>query len=376
MATCNFCQRKFQSSQGVRAHLRRCERYQTSRKTGFGALGTMPRQALPKAASTPAATPPLQSNPLVAQPDPTTPWRELLKSMAELSTKRDAPQTPQQQRRKILQAAKVQVIDHDRTSLGQVTPAMRGAAKAAIEREMAILPLEELPFDEVCERAIAIRERCYAPTFTRHAQEAERQNAEREARHRKQIEDMAAGHRADRRKTTLIEQAIGQARARCEAKGIIGQHRFSVLVDIELRLTEWLTGRESVPEAHAIIQTVLDARFVEAEAKQDAARAKKDAKWRREMIWLLVLGALVGLVVLALKFPAHTSAVFRWIQQTFGLTPEAEAGSPNREASKTTPPAASAESRPGSTRRRKDPVAPPSPESPWAPSVGPAQGRA
>jgi hypothetical protein len=90
-------------------------------------------------------------------------------------------------------------------------------------------PLEELPFDEVCELVIAIRDCCYAPTFKRQAQEAEHQNTEHEARRRKQIEEMAACHRADRRKTILIDQAIGQAGARCEAKGIIGQHRLSVL---------------------------------------------------------------------------------------------------------------------------------------------------
>ena len=376
MATCNFCHRKFQSSQAVRAHLRRCDRYQSSRKTGFGALGTMARQAMPKAAATSAATPPFQSAPQFAQPDLTAPWRELLKSMAEPATKPEPPPSPQQRRRKVLQAAKERTIDHYRTPLGTVTSAMRGAAKTAIERELAALPLEELPFDEVCELAIAIRDRCYAPTFNRQAQEAEHRNATHEARQRKQLEDIAAGHRTNRRKTTLIEQAIGQARAQCEAKRIIGPHRLSLLVDIELRLTELLTGSESVPDAHAIIQTVVDARFIEAEAKQEAARAKKDAKWREEMVWLLVLGALVGLVVLAFKFPAHTSAILNWIKQAFGLTPGAEASSPNRDASETTPPAASAEARSPSKRWRKDPVAPCSPEPLSGIAVGLEPGHA
>jgi hypothetical protein len=92
---------------------------------------------------------------------------------------------------------------------------MRGAAKMVIERELATLPLEELPFDEVRELVTAIRDRCYAPTFKRQAQEAEHQNAEHEARHRKEMEEMAASRRADRWKTTLIDQAIGQVRAKC-----------------------------------------------------------------------------------------------------------------------------------------------------------------
>jgi hypothetical protein len=37
---------------------------------------------------------------------------------------------------------------------------MRGAAKLAIERELASLPLEELPFEGVLEIAAAIRDSC------------------------------------------------------------------------------------------------------------------------------------------------------------------------------------------------------------------------
>jgi hypothetical protein len=241
---------------------------------------------------------------------------------------------------------------------------------------LASLRLEDLPFEEVREFAAAIRDQRYAPTFKRQAMEAARQHAEHESRRRKQIEDMAAGHRAAHRKTTLIEQSIGQARARCEAKQIVGWNRLSVLVDIESQLPEFLTGNESIPDAHAIIQTVLDARFVEAEAKQDGARGKADARWYEEMTGVLVLGTLIGLVVLALKYPAQALPILNWIERTFGLTPGAETGAPNPEASETTPPAASAEARPRSKRWRKYPVAPPGPESPWAPSAGPEPGHA
>lgn len=53
-----------------------------------------------------------------------------------------------------------------------------------------------------------------------------------------------------------------------------------------------------------------------------------------------MLGAVLGLVVMALKFPAHTSAIFLWIEETFGLTPEGKADSPTPDSSETTPPTA------------------------------------
>jgi hypothetical protein len=162
MAKCKFCQRRFQSEQGVKAHLKHCKRYQTIQRKKTPALGTKP-----EATATPAATPLVQPSPPVAAQDLTAPLLDFVKAMSEAATKRDAPQTSQQQRRKILEATKAQVIDRTWTPLGQVTASMRGGAKLAIERELASLPLEELPFDEVCEFAAAIRDCSYAPAFNK-----------------------------------------------------------------------------------------------------------------------------------------------------------------------------------------------------------------
>jgi hypothetical protein len=360
MATCNFCKEKFKSEQGVRAHMRGCDQYHKSKK--------LPALGMPKAGSTPT----VQPNPS-AGPDCAAPLRAFEKAMLEFSTKQEVPQTPQPLHRSLLQAVKAQVVDRYQSSSGIVTSTMRGAAKMAIEQQLASLPLEELPFDEVCELAAAIRDRLYAPTFKREAQEVEHQYAEQESRRRKQVEETAAGHRAAGRKATLIEQAIGKARARGEAKQIVGRSRLSVLVDIESQLTEFLTGNKSVPDANAMIQAMIDPRFVEAEAKQDAARAKADERWYEELAGFLVLGVFLSATLVALWYPTQALVILNWIERTFGLTRTAEAGAPNPEASETTPPPANMESRPPSKRRRKYPDAPP---SPWANSVGGEPGHA
>jgi hypothetical protein len=299
-----------------------------------------------------------------------------MKSISEFSSKQAAPQTPQQKRRTILQAVKARVIDRYGTPLGLVTASMRGTAKMAIERELSTPPLEELGFEEVCELAAAIRDRLYATAFKRQAREAERQRAEAERRHHKELETVGALVRAERRKKVLIQQASHQAHAYCQEKEITGWAHLSVLGDDEARLDALLTGDEPVLEAQAIVRSVLNARFAEAAAKLAAARAKADARWYEELAGVLVLGTLVGLVVLALKYTAQALPILNWIERTFGLTPGAEAGAPNPEASETTPPAASPEARPRSKRWRKYPVTPPSPASPWPPSVGPEPGRA
>jgi hypothetical protein len=245
-----------------------------------------------------------------------------------------------------------------------------------IERELATMPLEQFPFEEVLEVAAAIRDRLYESAFRKQAREAERQQAAHEAQRRKQIEELAAGHRADRRKTTLIEQAIGQARARCEAQQIVGWDRLGVLVDIESRLKELLIGGESVPDAQVIIQCVIEARFVEAEAKLAAAQANATERWYEEVAAVLVLGAVVAAPLLAAWYPTQTMAIFKWLEQTFGYTPGAEAATPTPETAETSSPAASAEARPPIKRRRKDPVAPSGPESPWGNALGGAPAHA
>jgi hypothetical protein len=357
----------------VKAHLKHCKRYETSQSKKACALGTEP-----KACVTAAAIPPVQAIPPIAAPDFSAPLRKFEQALRESSTKQQAPQTLQQRRREIVQAAKTQVINRYRPSSGTVTASMRGSAKMLIERELGTLPLEELPFEEVLELAAAIRDRLYEPALRKQAREAERQQVAHEAHRRKQIEDLAAGHRADRRKTTFIEQAIGQARARCEAQQIVGWDRLSVLVDLEVRLKEFLTGSESVPDAQVIIQTVLAARFVEAEAKHEAARMKADEQWREEVAAGLLLGAVVATPLLAAQYPAQTLAVFDWIERTFGYKPGAEAAAPTPDTSeKETPsPATSTEARPPIKRRRKDPVSSSSPESPWGNSVGGAPAHA
>lgn len=270
MSQCGFCQRMFRSPQAVKAHLKHCARYKTDKNKNSTALGRLPKAAV--------TSTPVQPNPPVEAPNLTAPLRDLVTSMCGAMTKQHAPHTPQQQRRTILQAAKAQVIDRYGTPLGQITASLRGAAKLQIERELASLPLEELPFGEVCEIAGAIRDRLYAITFRRQAREADRLSVGAEARQKKEVATLGAMLRADRQKKTFIQQANHQAHAYCHEKAIIGWDHVSVLADVESRLEVFLTGDESILEAQAIVRSVLESRYAEADATLAAARAKATRK--------------------------------------------------------------------------------------------------
>ena len=369
MAICHPCKQEFGSEQGVKAHMKRCEVYQAhKRNKKAAALGRVPKAAV--------TSPPIQLTPPVEAPDLTAPLRDLVKSMCEAMTKQDPPQTPQQQRRTILQAAKACVIDQFGSPLGQITASLRGAAKMAIERELASLPLEELPFKEVCELAAATPDRCYGPAFIRQVREATRQRVEEERRHKKELETLGALIRADRRKKIFIQQASQQALASCEEKAITGWEKLSVLDDIESRLKEFLTGDEPILEAQAIVRSVLGDRFAEADAKLAAAQAKATERWHEEVAAVLMVGTFLAIPLVAQWYPAQTVAIFNWLERTFGYKPGAEATAPIPEPSAQTPPAASEEARPRTASRRKYPDMPTSSESPWVNSVGGAPAHA
>lgn len=134
MAICRFCLREFQSEQSVKSHLKKCDLYEANKRNKkAAALGRLPQGDV--------TSPPAPA----AAPDLTAPLQELIKAFSELSSKQNMPPTPQQQHRVILQAAKVEVIDHYRTSLGTITASLRGAAKLAIEQQLTPLPLVDLP---------------------------------------------------------------------------------------------------------------------------------------------------------------------------------------------------------------------------------------
>ena len=156
--------------------------------------------------------------------------------------------------------------------------------------------------------ATAIRDRVYVAPFRAQEDEKERQRAKDETRHRQQVQELGALLQAARRKRLFIQQATHHAQAYWEEKQIMKWAHLSIVGDIESRLDEFLTGEEPIMEAQTIVQSVLEARFAEAEAQLGAARTKQDAKWRDEMLALLLLGTLASLVVLASKYPHHALA--------------------------------------------------------------------
>ena len=300
-----------------------------------------PRQTQPKAASTASSKPPGGLN-TASAPDAMSPYQEMLKSFGPLHNGPAASDTPQQTRRKRLQAAKTQVIDQYWPVSGTVTTILRASAKAALERELQTLPLEEFSLQEVHELAAGIRDRIYQPAFEEQDREAERRRTEQEARKQKELKAAAAREQAERRKDLLIEQALEHARKLCGTMNVTGIQRFSIVVEIEQKLRDYLTGQETLTEAYDAVNATIEFRLAEIRAEHEAAKEREEKEQRE--LWLYG-GLLVGAVVLCIQDPQIMGWIAEQLRKIFGamaptpdpVSTEPSAATPSATASAPAP---------------------------------------
>jgi hypothetical protein len=298
MHKCNFCQRQdFPSRQSFNAHCRWCPAYQQHKQNRNTASGTSLRQAVPKGRPHQAISSPIQSPPLPHTNDPLAPFSNFLQSIGlPPPGVAGAQETPQQQLRRLLQAAKSHAVDHHWSSTGTVTTEMRAAARLAIDRELRSEPLDEFTPQEVNELAEGIRERVY--TSLRHRQEKEaRRTQEAEERKRAANRDDDRKHtERTKKKTAFLHEARRRAAALLKTRSLSLLQRIQVLEEILEHLDATLNGAESLSEAYASIDAVLQARV----AEWDAYEAAREARQQEE--WMEIAAVILGLIALGFMY--------------------------------------------------------------------------
>lgn len=304
-ALCQFCGRDFDSSQGVRAHLRFCPDYKHMRRQ-------LPRQDTePKAsglgtglASNRSRGVPLarRAGPRARQIEPEEagevdesegPHQELVdeerehdrraQQQAEAARQREqarevarvrAQQETETQGRQ--EAAERQAKEAGRRTMQQVKdraiswfslpgyqiPAdAQAQALAEIEKELSKLPLGELPEWELTTRAEGIRDRIYRPVIQ--AQDRAREDEERK---RKQ----------DQRRTDLIVAGVSYARQELRREEDLDDGtRRRIEQKAKEILEQEIEGNESETDMRSLVNEILDQELEEAEEKRrEQARPK------------------------------------------------------------------------------------------------------
>ena len=307
MHTCRFCLRDdFPSPQSFYAHLKWCDAYKQHKLEQKAAASL--RQAVPKAHPAQTTSPP---NPQPPTNDPFAPFMHALHNAGLRPPETiEAQETAQQRIRRLLQAAKSQAIDHDWSLTRTVTADMRAEARLTIDRELRHEPLDEFTPQEVRELVEGIRERVYLSIQRRQEKETRRTQEAEERKRAGQLENTRKQQKCIKKKSAFITEARRRAVVLLQTRSFSLIQRIHVMDEILTPLDAALTGEESMSEAYASIDAVLQARVTDWEAEDAAKAAKQQEEW--------IEFAVVGLVIIAGGFTfVNAPGILLWLLNVF-----------------------------------------------------------
>lgn len=320
MHTCRFCLRdNFPSLQSFYAHLKWCDGYR-QHKLEQKATASL-REAVPKAHPDQTTSPP---TPLPHTNDPLAPLMQALQGAGLRSTKTgEAQETAQQRIRRLLQAAKSQAIDHYWPLTMTVTAEMRAEARLAIDRELRNEPLDEFSTQEVRELVEGIRERVYISIQRRQEKETRRAQEAEDRKRAEHLEHDRAQQERTERKSAFLNEAQRRAIVLFRTRSLSLVQRIHVMYEILTPLDAALTGDESLSEACASIDAVLQARVTDWEAGDAAKAAKQQEEWMEF--------AVVVLVIIAGGFTfVKAPGILLWLLNVFSPKPADSAEDPKK----------------------------------------------
>lgn len=294
MNTCNFCGRNDLSSpQSFYAHLKWCPKYPKREQKRKAASGTSLREAVPKGQPHPSISPPIPPLSLPHLNDPFAPFRDFLQGVGvSLPNTGGTQETPQQRRRRLLQAAKSKAIDRSWGFTGTVTAEMRAAARLAIERELRDEPLEEFSSQEVIELAEGVCDRVYSSFWSQQKKETQRTQEAEERKRAEQRDDDRKHTERTKKKIAFLDEARRRAAVLLKTRSLSLLQRIQVMEEILTQLDAALTGAEPLSEAYASIDAVLQARVADWDADEAAKEARQQEEWMEVAAVVLVCIAL------------------------------------------------------------------------------------
>jgi len=189
----------------------------------------------------------------------------------------------------LLQAAKSQAIDHYWSLTRTVTAEMRAEARLTIDRELRHEPLDEFTPQEVRELVEGIRERVFLSIQRRQEKETRRIREAEERTRAGQLENTLKQQERSQKKAAFLTEARRRAVVLFQTRSLSLIQRIRVMDEILTPLNAALTGEESLAEACASIDAVLQGRVADWET-QDAAKAdKQQEEWIEFAVVILVI---------------------------------------------------------------------------------------
>jgi hypothetical protein len=324
------------------------------------ALGSSLRQATPKtpsqqpiSAPIPPAPPPLS--------DPMAPfWEALQRAGVQSPQGEETQETPQQKRRRLLQAAKSKAIDRSCVT-GTVTTEMRAAARLAIERELRDEPLEKFSSQEVMDLGEGVRDRVYSSFWGRQKKETQRTQEAEERKHADQREEDRKHTERKTRKAAFLNETLRRVVTFLKTRSLSPRQRLQVMEDTLTLLDETLTGDEPLPEAYAALDAVLEARV----AEWDADEAAREARQQEE--WMEVAAVILGIIALGFMY-VKVPEILLWLLNSLWPEPANNSEATDNPTEEAPCPPSDQQPPLRRIRRIRRPPRSPAPEPPSSPS--------
>ena len=269
----------------------------------------------------------------------------------------ETQETLHQKRRRMLQTAKSHAVDHYWSFTGTVTAEMRAAARLASDRELRNEPLDEFTPQEVREHVEGIRDRVYTSIQRRQEKETRRAQEREDRKRADRLEHDRTQQERAKKKVAFLTEARRRAVVLFRTRSLSLLQRIHVMDEILTPLDAALTGDESLSEACASIEVVLQARLADWEAEDATKAAKQQEEWMEF--------AVVVLVIIAGGFTfVKAPGILLWLLNMFSPKPADSAGDPKKPTEAPSP----SSDQPTPVRRvikiRRPPQSPGPPQSP------------
>ncbi len=307
MPRCGFCRRTFKTKQGVRGHLRSCERYSDAKRQGRPPKGRAAyRQTSayigrpqPKADLSSGFDPAAHMKQQVEEQESRLKLRQIqaaheeldrkeaerakqIKEQAEAVRRREQDEIlarrrteteaqerkekerregeRQRQRCELVQSIKNRVVRNYIKFFYTVPAEAEARALKQIEQELTVLPIEDLPERELVEIAEGIRDGIYQPLFEAQ-DEARRQESKRQQEEMEKVLTTAIERRErEENKQAVIAYGYRFASEELDELGVRPWiERYTILEKVEQELRHRFDGTVSKDEIQDEIEDVVEA---------------------------------------------------------------------------------------------------------------------
>jgi hypothetical protein len=306
MSRCQFCQREFSNTQGVKAHLRRCPVYAKSRTS------TSSQSRAIEFNKSKRLYPHVQEAPDVMASS--NPFTRYLDQLTQQFASTNETARVKQKREVLLADLCACLVDWYHPLEGMITPEMAAAAKVAILDELATFAIEDMPPSELTVRGTVIRNRIFAPYFQQQKDETDRQLTQHKTEQRRSQQDTVRHARRTTRKAVLVELGVSRALKTGSSRGLPTSALPLLEWEVRGRLETLLIGHETSGQVNETIEAAIERPLWEWTTRIEQLQLAKRERVLDECLALAV-------PVAEATWPWVKDILIKQCCETFGIQP-------------------------------------------------------